>query len=142
MISGLAHVCFTVTSLDEAIRFYRDVLGMRLAFEFRNRESRRFGAYFHAGERTFIEVFEGEHTPPAERQSFRHICLEVGDIHAAVAEIRRKGETIGDPKLGADRSYQAWLSDPDGNRIELHQYTPASNQTVFLATGAAPICVL
>jgi catechol 2,3-dioxygenase-like lactoylglutathione lyase family enzyme len=142
MIAGLAHVCFTVTNLDAAIRFYCDVLGMRLAFEFRNRENRRFGAYFHGGERTFIEVFEGEHVPAVERASFRHICLEVKDIQAAVAEIRRKDVSVSDPKLGADRSFQAWLSDPDGNRIELHQYTTAGNQNVFLTTGSAPICVL
>jgi catechol 2,3-dioxygenase-like lactoylglutathione lyase family enzyme len=141
MINGLAHVCFTVTDLDAAIRFYRDILGMRLAFEFRRPDGRPFGAYFHAGERTFIEVFLGDHTPPAERQSFGHICLEVLDIQAAVAELRRQGVTVSDPKLGADQSHQAWLSDPDGNRIELHQYTAASYQTTFLKTGSAPACV-
>lgn len=26
--------------------------------------------------------------------------------------------------MGADHAYQAWLTDPDGVRIELHEYTP------------------
>jgi lactoylglutathione lyase len=30
--------------------------------------------------------------------------------------------------LGGDQSYQAWLADPDGNRIELHQFTDKSLQ--------------
>jgi hypothetical protein len=35
--------------------------------------------------------------------------------------------------LGSDKSWQAWLSDPDGNKIELHQYTAESKQGPFLA---------
>ena len=31
-----------------------------------------------------------------------------------------------------DRSLQAWLADPDGNRIELHQYRPESKQSPSL----------
>ncbi len=34
--------------------------------------------------------------------------------------------------MGSDHSWQAWLSDPDGNRVELHQYTPESWQTPAL----------
>ncbi len=38
--------------------------------------------------------------------------------------------------MGADRSRQMWTQDPDGVRIEFHQYTPGSCQL----TGAP--CVL
>jgi hypothetical protein len=31
-----------------------------------------------------------------------------------------------------DRSHQAWIVDPDGNRIELHGYTPESKQNGWL----------
>ena len=41
--------------------------------------------------------------------------------HAAVAAA---GYTPGEKKMGADHAYQAWLTDPDGVRIELHEYTP------------------
>jgi hypothetical protein len=40
---------------------------------------------------------------------------------------------VGDITLGSDGSYQAWLKDPDGNRIELHGYTADSLQKPFLA---------
>jgi len=39
---------------------------------------------------------------------------------------------VGQITLGSDNSYQCWLDDPDGNRIELHQYTPESRQTPHL----------
>lgn len=29
-------------------------------------------------------------------------------------------------KLGMDNSWQAWITDPDGNRIELMEYGPSS----------------
>jgi hypothetical protein len=35
---------------------------------------------------------------------------------------------VGEVSLGSDQSWQAWLADPDGNRIELHAYTPESKQ--------------
>lgn len=31
-------------------------------------------------------------------------------------------------KTGNDRSLQSWIKDPDGNLIELQEYTPESGQ--------------
>ena len=55
-------------------------------------------------------------------------CLEVENLERMVTELRQKGLEVTDPKLGMDQSWQSWLADPDGNRIELHQYTPESKQ--------------
>ena len=49
-----------------------------------------------------------------------------------MAELRARGVEVSDPKLGSDQSWQAWLADPDGNRIELHGYTPDSHQAPSL----------
>jgi catechol 2,3-dioxygenase-like lactoylglutathione lyase family enzyme len=138
MVKGLAHVCFVVKSLEASRKFYCDGLGLKPAFEFRNARGERVGLYLHLGERTFIELFAGGPGAAAPDASFRHICIEVDDVAAEVARIRRAGIEIGDPKLGADRSWQAWLSDPDGNRIELHGYTVESSQCRFLSDPARP----
>ena len=132
MITGMAHACFTVTNLDRALVFYRDQLGLAEAFDFVNESGHRHGIYLHLGGRNFIELFEGTLTEPAQGQSFRHICLEVDDLGATVAAMRAKGVEVSDPKLGHDQSWQAWITDPDGNRIELHQYTPESWQAPSL----------
>ena len=129
MITSIAHVCFVVKDLDASISFYREKLGMKEAFDFINDEGERFGVYLHAGGRTFIELFTGAPAAAAESQSYRHMCLEVDDIQRAVADLRAAGVELDDPVLGSDGSWQAWLADPDGNRIELHQYTPESKQT-------------
>jgi glyoxylase I family protein len=133
MITGIAHTCFTVSNLEQSIQFYRDGLGLTPAFDFVDENGRRFGLYLHAGGRNFVELFEGTLGEPAEGQSFRHICLEVDDIQATVGTLRERGVEVSDPKLGKDESWQAWITDPDGNRFELHQYTPKSWQAPALA---------
>jgi lactoylglutathione lyase/glyoxylase I family protein len=132
MIKGIAHICFTVSDLDRALGFYQDGLGFEHAFDFMRESGERYGCYLHIGERNFIELFEGEPSEPAERPSFRHFCLEVEDIEDTVATLRDRGLEVSEIKLGKDQSYQAWLTDPDGNRIELHAYTPASWQAPSL----------
>ena len=132
MIKALAHACFVVSDLDASEAFYRDKLGLKPAFDFVNDHGKRFGVYLHVGGRSFIELFEGKTAEPAEGQSFQHLCLEVDDIEATVAELRGRGVEVTDPQMGGDGSFQAWLADPDGNRIELHHYTPNSKQTPWV----------
>jgi glyoxylase I family protein len=132
VITALAHACFTVSDLERSIHFYRDGLGLVEAFDFTRPTGRRFGLYLHVGGRSFIELFEGQVAAPTEGQSYRHICLEVDDIKATVQTLRERGIEVSEPKLGGDQSYQAWITDPDGNRLELHQYTPESWQAPSL----------
>ena len=131
MITGLAHVCFIVKDLEASIRFYRDLLGLRPGFDNINDKGERFGVYLYFGARTFLELFVGE-PAPGGKPSYQHCSLEVDDMEATVAQFRANGVTVSDPKLGSDRSWQAWLQDPDGNRIELHGYTPESKQLAVL----------
>ena len=133
MITGLAHACFTVSNLERALAFYRDGLGLKEAFDFIDDAGRRFGIYLHLGGRNFIELFEGQLDERAEKQSYKHICLEVDDINTTVDALRQAGIEVSDPKLGKDQSWQAWITDPDGNRIELHAYTSKSWQAPHLA---------
>ena len=131
MIAGLAHVCFIVKDLETSIDFYQNKLGLRPAFPFINDKGEQFGIYFHLGQRTFLELFRGEPKPEG-KPSYQHFCLEVDDINATVAAFRGKGVEVTDVTLGSDQSWQAWLADPDGNRIELHCYTDKSKQLAAL----------
>jgi len=58
----------------------------------------------------------------------RHLCLEVEDLDATIAEIRMNDWEITDKKFGCDNSWQAWITDPSGVEIELMQYTEESSQ--------------
>ena len=139
MIKGMAHVCFVAKDLEASIRFYCEGLGLTRAFDFRSAAGKRTGVYLHAGERTFIELFVGSPAGDAPGTSFRHICLEVDDVAAEVDRLRKRGVTVGDAAMGADQSWQAWLADPDGNKIELHGYTSKSRQAAYIAQQGQPV---
>jgi catechol 2,3-dioxygenase-like lactoylglutathione lyase family enzyme len=132
MIRGLGHLCFVAKDLEASIEFYRDALGMAPAFDFINENGERYGIYLHAGGRNFIEIFQGDPSKRDDSQSYRHFCLEVEDIEGTTAAIREHGVEVTPVKMGKDHSWQAWLEDPDGNRIELHEYTDKSKQNVSL----------
>ncbi|MFW5798566.1 MAG: VOC family protein [Planctomycetota bacterium] len=132
MITGLAHACYTASDLDASIDFYCNKLGLKKAFDFINDRGERFGVYIHVGGRSFIELFVGEVTASGEGTPYRHICLEVDDINTTVDHLRKQGLDVTDPKMGSDGSWQAWLADPDDNRIELHHYTERSRQRPHL----------
>ncbi len=131
MITGIAHSCYVVKDLVSSIDFYQK-LGLTPAFDFLRDSGERFGVYLHAGGRNFIELFIDEPTEITGKPSYSHLCLEVDDIHTTVADLRAKGIEVSDPMMGCDNSWQAWVADPDGNRIELHHYTPESWQTPWL----------
>jgi catechol 2,3-dioxygenase-like lactoylglutathione lyase family enzyme len=136
-MQGIAHMCFTVSDLDKSIEFYRDKMGFRQAFDLNLNDGKVRGVYFHVGGRTFLELFEGEPRPDGGNGSFSHFCIEVADIEKMVSALRGRGVEVSDPKMGQDGSYQAWVRDPDGNRIELHQYTSQSLQARALAEDEA-----
>ena len=63
---------------------------------------------------------------------FNHFCFEVDDIFTTVERVRSAGYPIDiEPKQGADLNWQAWVTDPNGIRIELMKIEPESPQAQF-----------
>jgi len=68
--------------------------------------------------------------------SYQHLCLTVDDMDATLAEIAARGLPIeGEASRGKDGNRQYWLTDPDGNRIELMEMAPDSLQAKAIAGG-------
>ena len=91
--------------------------------------------FIEAAPHQYIELFypDGSDKKPAPDltavEGYQHLCLEVGDIQKAWEAVTSNGLTPDSPvALGADGSLQFWLTDPDGNRIELMQYLPKAKQ--------------
>jgi len=127
MLKQVAHICIMSTDLDATERFYTDLLGLQRSFSF-YKDGELFGFYLGLGNRTFIEVFYNPHAKPIEHPLINHMCLEVDDMDALIAHVRAHGTEITDKKMGVDNTWQAWLTDPSGVRIELFAYTDASSQ--------------
>jgi catechol 2,3-dioxygenase-like lactoylglutathione lyase family enzyme len=137
MIRRLAHICLMTNNLERQIAFYRDGLGLPIKFRFVNSEGELFGVYFDCGDTTFIEIFDkelaakqwgGDGRPLQEGNRYNHLCLEVTEIAAVCETLRKRGVDIGPVSTGLDHSYQAWTADPDGNKLELMEYSHRSWQ--------------
>jgi predicted enzyme related to lactoylglutathione lyase len=128
MITALAHVCILTDDLAVSEKFYCEALGLKKQFSFIKNDE-LVGFYINFGNDSFIEIFKADQAPAqADNAIMKHICLQVDDIHATIERIRAKGIEVSDKKMGADQSWQAWLKEPSGMPIELHEYTEQSSQ--------------
>jgi lactoylglutathione lyase/glyoxylase I family protein len=126
MFSRIAHVCLTVKDLERSVAFY-ERLGLSVRFRF-TRKGENFGAYVQIAEGNFVELFEDKAAESIRPNDTRHFCLETQDIDAVTTQLAQRGVAFTPKKLGCDNTWQIWLEDPDGNRFEVHQYTPQSTQ--------------
>jgi lactoylglutathione lyase/glyoxylase I family protein len=126
-VKQIAHVCIFAHDIEVTRAFYRDVLGLDTQFNFL-RDGKQFGFYLNAGGRSHVEVFQKPAATFSETDRINHLCLEVESIDAAVAHIRGRGVEVTEKKLACDDTYQAWVRDPDGTKIELFEYTARSAQ--------------
>ena len=110
---GIHHVSINVTDVDAALAFYTGPLGLTV-----NGERPDFGfdgAWLDAGGQQIHLI--GAPAPPNLGQ---HLALQVGDLPAAVAELREQGIEVTDPSP-VGPGLQSFLTDPSGNAVELYQ---------------------
>jgi glyoxylase I family protein len=107
------HVSINVDDVEAALTFYTDVLGLSRRAD---RPDFGFGgAWLDAGGQQ-VHLIEGA-APAALGQ---HFALLVDDLEGTIAELRDRAVEVSDPRpVGSSR--QAFLTDPTGNLIELHQ---------------------
>ena len=133
MIIGITHVAVRVTDIDRSIKFYSEQLGLPEKFRLNNDAGEPWLVYMQITDNQFIELFpgaQGAHVQP-ECAAVVHICLMVDDIQKTYEEMTARGVVPhGEPVLAIDGSWQFWTSDPDGNPIEFHQFTPESRQII------------
>jgi len=131
-VIGIGHVAIRVKDVERTLEFYVGKLGFSEMLRL-ERDDRLWLLYLRITDTQFLEVFPeatGDRAPPREANGLNHLCLEVNSIDQAVAELEAAGVPLASPKkLGADGNLQAWIEDPDGNRIELMQMAPDSLQT-------------
>jgi lactoylglutathione lyase len=137
MIRKLAHLNFVTNNLDKIIDFYVNTLGLKVKFTLNNKEGKPFGYYFACGDTTFLEFFDqamaaevwgGKVEELNIGTRYKHFCLEVTGLDEFCGMLKDKGVEVTEIKLGMDNSRQAWITDPDGNAIELMEYSYSSFQ--------------
>ncbi|MBO6054003.1 MAG: VOC family protein [Oscillospiraceae bacterium] len=151
--SGFGHLAINVSSLEKAMDFYCGILGMKPLFEIRIPEDiaermpdSPFAAlagkvsiqYLQFPDGALLELFHprpetdlNSGGPNYNRLGFVHMSIVVDDLHAWEEFLQAHGVPLdSEIRLGPDRTYTLWIRDPDGNRIELMEYTDESLQVV------------
>ena len=122
----MMHTMIRVMDLDKSIRFYTDLLGMKLLRRRDFPEGRFTLAFVGYGPEDSNTVIELTHNwdqaePYQLGSGFGHLALGVKDIYAVCAELEKQGARIprrpGPMKHGT--THIAFVEDPDGYRIEL-----------------------
>uniref|UniRef100_A0A8D0HWB0 Methylmalonyl-CoA epimerase, mitochondrial n=1 Tax=Sphenodon punctatus TaxID=8508 RepID=A0A8D0HWB0_SPHPU len=131
-LGRLNHVAIAVPDLEKAQSFYRDVLGAQVSETLPLPEHGVYTVFVELGntklellhplgERSPIESFLQKH----KLGGMHHICIEVDNITAAVAELKEKKIRIlsEEPKIGAHGKPVIFLhpKDCNGVLVELEQ---------------------
>ncbi len=121
----ILHTMIRVGDLDRSIRFYSDVLGMRLLRRKdypAGRFTLAFVGYGDEADNTVIELTHNWDVAHYDLgNGFGHIAIEVDDVYAACERIRQRGGKVtreAGPMKGGS-TVIAFVEDPDGYKIEL-----------------------
>ena len=125
MLTRINHIGIAVRSLDDALPFYRDNLGMTFAGIEEVVEQKVRVAMLQVGE-SKIELLEptGEDSPVAKfleksGPGIHHLAYEVEDIEAAIARLLADGARMIDerPRNGAHGTRIAFVHPKSSNGV-------------------------
>jgi catechol-2,3-dioxygenase len=145
-VKELGHLVLYVRDIDRSASFYRDVLGWRQVLPADKNMGFRAAA-FSSGrthhELLLIEVGpSAQPIPEGRRIGLYHFGLKVGDSDDELREARQRVEAAGVNVVGASDhtvTHSLYITDPDGNEIELYIDVPGVDWAAQPELIAAPI---
>ena len=118
------HVGLRVTDLERSIAFYTslgyEVLGEVPASELGSLTMLKLPG----DEYVALELVHDPAHGPVEPGGLSHVVIQVEDVHVTVAQLGARGVQADEPASpdGSADLWTAWVTDPDGYRIELVQW--------------------
>ena len=121
----ILHTMLRVADLERSLRFYTEILGMRLLRRKDYPEGKFTLAFVGYGDETDTAVIELTHNWGVDKyelgNAFGHIAVAVDDAYKACEEVKRRGGKVtreaGPMKHGT--TVIAFIEDPDTYKIEL-----------------------
>ena len=125
MYKKINHIGVAVKDLDEAIKLYRDQLGLEFKGTDEVESQKVKVAFFKIGE-TNIELVAATSpdSPIAKyleknREGIHHICFEVDDINKALESLKERGVKLinEEPRKGAHNTLVAFIHPKSTNGV-------------------------
>ena len=129
-VAGLSHAAIRTRSIQDSIRYYTEVLGLREAFRMHREDGTLGTVYLAPGQ--YLELFadgsrEGITGPDVI--GVCHLCLMTKDIRRSYEAVKAAGGPLdSEIKRGKSMCWMFWTHDPDGTQIEVMEMPPESLQ--------------
>lgn len=131
-ISGVrfGHVAFRVADVDRAVKWYADAFGARKVFHGEPQVGRQELIFLEFAPGQHVEIFTNgmeKSQSSANAIGYQHYCLVVDDIDEAIRHLAAINVPLERPVREGRSHYRiAFVTDPDGNVIELMEIRPES----------------
>ena len=124
MIEKIEHIGVKVKDMDVSIKFYTEVLGMKLISRERLEDGVELGFLAMPGtENVQIELIGRGHDGLPDDAKVHHIAFTVSDIESELDKLRKHGVRLLDetPRTILGGVKIAFFFGPDGERLEFFQ---------------------
>jgi lactoylglutathione lyase len=130
-IPGLrfGHVAFKVADAERSVRWYADAFGAKKIYHAEAAGERPELMFLEFSRSQCVEFFTGGKNvlpSPPEPIGYIHFCLVVDDLEQALDHLARMNVKPERKFIGRAKQRIAFISDPDGNSIELMEIPPDS----------------
>lgn len=143
-VPGLTHISLRCNHFEKTLSFYQDVMQLRVIFSLSEKPGR---VYLQIKDYDFIELIDSPYSPDFEPDAvcLRHFCILVENMAQAAQLLHQNGCELlegGERFLQTDAallaqelakpdlcgSLSTGVLDPEGNWVEIMQYTKKSIQ--------------
>lgn len=130
-IDGLrfGHVAFKVADVEKSIKWYGDAFGAKIIYRIAAGGDRPELMFLEFSKGQCVELFPGgKNMPqsPADAIGYIHFCLVLNNLEQALEHLAKMGVKPDRKFIGRAKQRIAFVTDPDGNSIELMEIPPES----------------
>lgn len=123
------HVAFKVADTERSVRWYAEALGAKKIYHAERQGERPELMFLEFANGQCIELFPGGKNllaAPADPIGYIHFCLVLDNLDQALEHLAKMNVKPERKFIGRAKQRIAFISDPDGNSIELMEIPPES----------------